>query len=353
MFKLSSRRYTGAKTKLLSKIEQIALLHLKSFSKKQNLSFFDVFAGTGVVSEAFMRDSSFSRFIINDFLHSNFVLYYAFFKQEGFDALKLEQIALKYQSLKPANLELNYYAKHFGGSFFSHNDALLIGFIRQDLTRLLSRGELSKKEFYILLASLIYSSDRIANTVGHYDAYRKNAPLQDSFCFELISPLFSKASIEIYQEDANILAKKLAKNFSQESLDIAFIDPPYNSRQYSRFYHLLETLTQDTKPDLSGVAKKPKPENISLYCKNQASEAFSDLINSLSAYTKMLIITYNNTYSSKSSSSQNKISLKQILQILQNKGKTTLYELPFKAFNSGKTDFKEHKELIFVCEMNI
>ena len=38
-----------------------------------------------------------------------------------------------------------------------------------------------------------------------------------------------KKVIEIYREDSNDLAKRV-------KCDIAYIDPPYNSRQYSRFY---------------------------------------------------------------------------------------------------------------------
>lgn len=37
--------------------------------------------------------------------------------------------------------------------------------------------------------------------------------------------------------DANQLVRKV-------KADIAFIDPPYNSRQYSRFYHILENIVQ-------------------------------------------------------------------------------------------------------------
>ena len=45
MFNLKNRRYTGAKTKLLEKIDFVILKNIK----KENLSFFDVFDGTGVV----------------------------------------------------------------------------------------------------------------------------------------------------------------------------------------------------------------------------------------------------------------------------------------------------------------
>lgn len=51
----------------------------------------------------------------------------------------------------------------------------------------------------ILLTSLIYSMDKIANTVGHYEAYRKKEILQDRFIFELISPI---------KHDKNIMIEK-------------------------------------------------------------------------------------------------------------------------------------------------
>lgn len=347
MFKLSQRRYTGAKTRLLKHIEACFLKHLDSIKEQENLTFFDVFAGTGVVSEYFLthftqKKPFFNHFIINDFLHSNYAIYQGFFANKDFNAQKLELLAREYNELNYKKLSTNYYEKSFGALFFSLNDARIIGYIRDNLDILLQLKKINKKEFYILLASLIYSSDRIANTVGHYDAYRKNIILEDKFKFELILPLKEACKIDIFKEDANILSKKLPK------IDIAFIDPPYNSRQYSRFYHLLETLTKNDKPKLYGVAKKPMPENVSLYSKNEAKDTFKDLILSL-CKAKMLIVTYNNTYASKSNSSKNKITLEQITEILNFVGKTYKYEFDYKQFQSGKTNFKEHKEMVFIC----
>ena len=102
--------------------------------------------------------------------------------------------------------------------------------------------------FNILLASLLYSSDRCAITVGHYDAYIKKNP-QSNFVFELIEPLNSSVDVMIYREDANKLARRVRA-------DVAFVDPPYNSCQYSRFYHVMETITKWDKPILNGVAMK-------------------------------------------------------------------------------------------------
>ena len=372
MFKLASRRYTGAKTKLLSHIESCFLKHLSALKNTQNLSFFDVFAGTGVVSECFMQHYAldcnkadvqggnankkadkkphFTRFILNDFLHSNYAIYKGFFGKENFDNAKLQDIAKHYNALNFSKIPLNYYTRSFGKLFFSELDSSIIGHIRDDLDALLKANQITQREFYILLTSLIYSADRVANTVGHYDAYRKNIALQDRFTFELIKPLdMTSVDCEIFRKDSNALARDFVGQ--NRHIDIAFIDPPYNSRQYARFYHLLETLAKNDKPKLYGVAKKPTPENVSVYCQSKAKEAFSDLVANLAQCAKILLVTYNNTYTPKSSSSQNKITLAQITQILQNHGTTHKYEFDFKAFSSGKTEFNNHKEMIFVCKV--
>lgn len=349
MFDISNRRYTGSKTKMLPHIDEVIYKHCKSIKNKKNASFFDVFAGTGVVSEYFLhksKNSNFTRFYINDFLHSNYAIYSGFFGEEDFDLSKLDSIAFNYNTQQTTDIKSNYYSEHFGDKFFSFNDSKKIGFIRENIDVLQKTNKINAKEFYILLSSLIYSVDRVSNTVGHYDAYRKLLPLKDRFYFELIRPIKSKKEVKIFKDDSNILAKKLCT----EKIDVAFIDPPYNSRQYSRFYHLLETLTKNNHPKLYGVAQKPSSENISEYSKSQAKEIFRDLIESLSIMSENLIITYNNTNSA-NARSNTKISLEEIFKILESKGKVDKFEFLHRPFNAGKTDFNEHKEIIFLCQV--
>ena len=94
---------------------------------------------------------------------------------------------------------------------------------------------------------------------------------------------------------------------------------------------------------------------MSEYCKVGAKKALQDLLNSLKTYTRYIVMTYNNTYTSQSNSSQNKISLNEIQNLLATLGTTHVHEYNYKAFSSGKTDtktsFKEHKEYDFVCEV--
>jgi adenine-specific DNA-methyltransferase len=194
----------------------------------------------------------------------------------------------------------------------------------------------------MLISSLLYSVDKIANTVGHYDAYFKKESVEDNFFMRPIDPVEVK-SASIFREDANSLAKRI-------QTDIAYIDPPYNSRQYSRFYHVLETLTKWDKPKLHGVALKPEPENMSDYCRVSAKDRFAELVNDVNA--KYLVVSYNNTYESKSNSSKNKITLEEIKNILTKRGKTKIFEKDYRHFNAGNTDFNNHKEYLFVTNVN-
>ena len=109
-------------------------------------------------------------------------------------------------------------------------------------------------------------------------------------------------------------------------------------------------LIQWNKPALFGVALKPEPENMSVYCTVNAKVAFRDLIENLDV--KYIAVSYNNTYNSKSNSSENKIKLETIEEIMNKKGKTKVFECSHRFFNTGKTEFNDHKELLFITKVN-
>lgn len=329
-YNIENRRYTGSKAKLADWI-----IKLIDDNCVGNV-FLDIFAGTGVISAK--ATDFFDKIIINDFLYSNYLIYVAFFGKENWDKDKLGKITKKYNKLNSQKLNSNYFSINFGGKYFSEDNAKIIGYIRENIEHIKTR--LSVKEYSILIASLIYSVDCIANTVGHYDAYIKKKPTNKKFNFKLINPIFS--NVKIYNCDANQLAKKV-------KADVVYIDPPYNSRQYSRFYHLLDNLATWEKPKLYGDALKPEPKNMSDYCRKNAVNVFNDLIVNLNC--KYIVVSYNNTYNSKSNSSRNKIELKMIEKILNQKGKTKIFKKSHAFFNTGNTEFKNHEEFVFITEV--
>lgn len=330
---LESRRYIGSKAKLTNWI----LNTIKSETNNSK-SFLDIFAGTASVAKAAFN--YYDTVIVNDTLVANNIIYKAFFQTGKWNREKLEIILNNYNQLNPNSIPENYFSKNFGDKFFEYNASKLIGFIREDIEE--RKNELTEKEYSILLATLIYNIDKIANTVGHYDAYIKKPIRKQEFRLKIIEPS-EFAGIKIYKQNANELAKHI-------SADIAYIDPPYNSRQYSRFYHVYETLVKWDKPKLHGVALKPVADNMSVYCTVGAKNAFKDLVENLDV--KYFAVSYNNTYNSKSHSSENKIKLEEIEFILNQRGKTKVFECSHRFFNTGKTEFNDHKELLFITKVN-
>lgn len=330
---LESRRYIGSKSKLIAWIMDT----IKNETDDVR-TFFDVFAGTGVVTKAALK--TFDYVFTNDFLHSNNIIYKAFFSEGEFDGIKIGDFLDRYNATDPDSIPENYFSTNYGGKYFEHSVAKMIGYIRQDIED--NKPNLTDKEYCILIATLIYNIDKLANTVGHFDAYIKKPIKHQPLHLRMIEAE-SYNNIEIFKQDSNILARDICA-------DIAYIDPPYNSRQYCRFYHVYETLVKWDMPELYGVALKPAPENMSRYCTTRAKEAFEDLVSNLNV--RYIAVSYNNTYNSKSSSSENKISLEQIKQILEKCGRTHIYECSHRFFNTGKTEFNDHKELLFITKVD-
>ena len=332
---MNNRRYLGSKYKLLDFINETIKENCGDFD-----SLFDVFGGTGVVSEYFFEKGK--KIYINDILKSNYCAYRAFLGNEKFNEKKIQKFIDKYNEINC--IKENYFSKTFKNTYFSENDCKKIGYIREDIENKYNENIINEREKYILITSLLYSIDRIANTVGHYDAYRKKENIKDLFImYNLDVKQNENSQNEIYNMDSNDLVKKI-------KADIAYIDPPYNSRQYGDAYHLLENVAEWKKPKVYGVAKKMDRSKIkSNYCTNKASNAFKDLIKNCNC--KYIIVSYNNMGQKGNARSQAKISDTEILEILNQKGKVKVFEQDFNFFTTGKTHIDNHKERLFLCEV--
>ena len=330
-FQLQNRRFLGNKYKLLGFIEDIVNEKCNGFSV-----FCDIFAGTGVVSERFNEKNI--KVIANDFLTSNYIPLKTFL---GTVTVDFEEIEKKIDLLN--NLEAykdNYFSEHFGNTYFTLENARKIGAIREKIDKIIN----NENEKMVLITSLLYAVDKVANTVGHYDAYRKKLDTVQSLW--LLVPDFepkNNANNEVYKEDANQLIRKI-------NCDVLYIDPPYNSRQYSDTYHLLENLATWEKPPVHGKAKKMDRSHIkSDYCLQSASKAFAHLISN--ATCKHILLSYNNTGESKDGRSNAQINDERIINILKSRGKVDIFERNYKAFTTGKSDTDRHTERVFYCKI--
>ena len=330
--KINNRRYLGNKYKLLSFIKEV----IKSENLKIN-SIFDVFAGTGAVASAFTDKT----IIVNDILYSNHLAHLTWFNPSIIDVKKLKEIIKKYNELNEIKEE-NYMSLNFGNTYFSTKVCRKIGYIREDIEKLFINKNINERERAILITSLLYGIDKIANTCGHYDAYRKGANYQEDFIMEM-PELYDKLSKKnkCYNMDSNELVSNI-------KCDLAYLDPPYNSRQYCDAYHLLENIAKWEKPEVKGVAKKMDRTNLkSDYCTTKAVEAFEDLINKINC--KYIILSYNNTGDNANGRSNAKLSDNDIIRILSKKGDVKIFSKSYKAFTTGKSENNANKERIFLC----
>ena len=335
MFRINNRRYIGSKTKLLQNIKEAAYQVMND----RLFTFADLFGGTGVVAYEFARDGHPT--IVNDTLMSNVVAYQAWMGTEQVREDIITDYISRFNDLRYDDILTNYFSDVYGGKYFSMNDAKKIGYIRDYLEE--HRPELNYREFCILLTSLLYTTDKIANTVGHFEHYLSKAPIDSNFLLQEIE-IQATAKTQIYNEDANELARQI-------EADVVYLDPPYNARQYVNFYHVLENLARWEKPmEFEGNSMKFKRNHLkSGYSRSIAPKLLEDLVNSLNS--QVIIVSYNNTYDARSGASNNKIQEEEIVQILSKRGEVNRIDMDYKAFNSGKTDLKNHKEYLFICKV--
>lgn len=328
--RIENRRYLGSKQKMLDFIEEVVN---ENTSGVETVA--DIFGGTGVVSDLFRRKGK--KVIINDILHSNVISFNTWFGNETINYDRVSRIITELNNIQAS--EDNYVSINFGDKYFSYENAKKIGAIREKI----DTYDVNEREKSFLLTSLLYAMDKVANTVGHYDAFRRHMDTLNPIVLK-VPALNNNKGNEIYNEDANELVKKI-------SADLVYIDTPYNSRQYGDAYHLLENIIDWKKPKLTGIALKmvDRKHIKSKYSTSKAPEAFEDLIKNIEA--RYILVSYNNMAKKGNGRSNAKISNEEIVEILSKKGKVRVFETPFKVFTTGKTNIENHKELLYLCEI--
>lgn len=333
-FEINNRRYLGSKYKLLTFLNTIIESNTKGCR-----TFFDVFAGTGVVANYFNNKY---KIIVNDNLKCNYYVYKSFLGNESINIDKIQTILDEYNNKMIENG--GYYAHTFKDTFLSYDNLKKVDFIRDDIDDLYHEGKINTREKAILITSLIYAVDKIANTVGHYDSYRKNGDLTKPLIFSMPKIKPHDCKNEIYNMDANELVNKIIA-------DIAYIDPPYNSRQYCDMYHFLENIALNMKSKVFGVTKKMGRSNLkSKYSTKMAKEALTDLIDKLRV--KYILLSYNNVNTKATARSNAKIIDEDIHRILKRKGTVFIFEKNINPYTTGATTLKNYKERIFLCKVN-
>ena len=231
-------RYIGNKTRLLPFI-------LRTLNKGGIAvgSVHDAFAGTASVSRALKARGW--RVHSSDLLVSSYVFQRAYVVADCADPL-LGEMARELAALGPRE---SFISRHFspaGGSesegrmYFTPANAGRIDAAREELESWRKAGKVDEDNYYLLLAAIIEGADRVANTAGVYASYMKRWQPNARRAFGVAPevPIKGAQPARAHLMDAIEAAKSIGE------VDLLYIDPPYNSRQYVAYYHIPEILAR-------------------------------------------------------------------------------------------------------------
>ena len=297
--------YLGNKRKLLKSITDIV-------SKiGTDLKVLDAFSGSGVVARALVP---FSKEVhANDWEPYSYAQARCFIeKPSPEDQEKIRELlaAMNALDFTEEGIVCQHYAPKDSNDiqmgercFFTRENALRIDTMRKFIS------EQPEHLQPYLLAPLLIKASVHTNTSGQFQAFHKNREGRGAWGGEFGSslsritglikpeaPIFSSHDYRGYAYNLDVF--RCLETFPDNYLDVIYLDPPYNHRQYSYLYFLLNIIATNEMPavvtDTAG-ATDPKLRNASEFCmKNKVVAAFSKLLQMCTQKSKCTILSYSN-----------------------------------------------------------
>gem|GEM_PF-13944 len=282
-----------------------------------NKIFCDLFAGTGIVGRNFK--TKVKQVISNDLEYYSYVLNKNYI--ENHIAFPYQHLLDELNDLEPKNGFIFEEYSENGTSnrlYFSEHNGRKIDAIRQKIEQWKEHKKITENQYFFLLASLLESADKVANTASVYGAFLKKLKKTAQREMFIEPALFSvnDNKHQVFNRDSNELIQKI-------SGDILYLDPPYNARQYGANYHLLNTIAEYTTfvPKGKTGLRNYKKSN---YCsKNVVQNTFNELIKN--ANFKYIFLSYNN---------EGLMSENDIKTILSKYGKYDLFTTDYQRFKA-------------------
>ena len=291
MSHLKKLNYIGSKHSLLQFIESTIRneMNIIDFSK---MTFADIFSGTSSVGFHF-RNLNCSTIYSNDMEYYSYVIARASLCSNYTENIvkKLMNIILESEPFDGCVSQNYSESGDEKRMFFKIENANRIDGMRRKLEEI--QPTITENEYYFLLASIIVSADKCANVPAIYGSflkeYKKSAvnPIK-------LEPIHTKTGIiknnRAFQLDCVEFADKMG------AVDFVYLDPPYNERQYSKNYHVLNYIARyDEELEIYGKTGLIKDVALSDWCsKKTASIILDKLLEKLHKKTKYVFMSYNN-----------------------------------------------------------
>lgn len=300
-----SLSYIGSKMKLLDWIkDSIEKYTNKKINEFESLA--DLFAGTGVVGY-YMMQKGIKNVTSNDIQHYSYIVS-SVWTQHDINIGKMKKLIEEFNEMvinieNIENLGINtsdffIYNTYSPASepprmYFTKYNALKIDIIRQEIEK--RKWDLSIQEYNLLIKILLYASTRVGNISSTWGAYLKtfkktalNPIVLDTSLLNLL--LEENVIHTVYNKDIIHLLNE--NDFS--GTDIVYLDSPYNNRQYSSNYFVLEAISKYNNPEIkngiTGLLKETN-EGSKIFCsKVNAKKSFIEILSKIKS--KYVFISY-------------------------------------------------------------
>lgn len=316
--------YIGSKLKLSNFIK--STIYSIVGNDLSDKIFCDIFAGTGIIGRSFKKEVK--QVISNDFEYYSFVLNKNYI--ENHSKLERQEELIEELNLLPL-INNGFIFKNYcigSGSkrqYFSDYNGKKIDTIRIKIEEWKKINKINNNQYYFLLASLLESADKVANTASVYGAFLKY--LKKSAQKEII---LESANFDINDNEHIVFNKDSNELIKVINGDILYLDPPYNARQYGSNYHILNTIARYNNFTPKGKTGLPNYQK-SKYCsKNYVLLEFENLIKN--ADFKYIFLSYNN---------EGLMSVENIKSVMNKYGKYNISMINYQRFKADKN--RNHK----------
>lgn len=177
--------------------------------------------------------------------------------------------------------------------FFSRINAQRIDAVRTSINEWRIQDWLDDDEYFLLVACLLEAADAVANTTGVYAAFVKSWQSNAVRPIRLVVPelvVNTGLQCHAHQGDVGEVLPTVG------AVDLLYLDPPYNTRQYSSYYHVPELIAKGwfgVEPEVRGktglIADADKKSRWST--RRGCITALHDLVKS--ADTRHILMSYN------------------------------------------------------------
>lgn len=293
MLQLDTIRYMGNKSKLLKYI----IPEIEKITPQKGIVC-DLMAGSNVVSYALKE---FFTVYTNDIQEYSYTISKAVIENqtETISSTSAINELQKYIDDNNQNKFFSFFEKTYANTYFSLKQCCDIDSIRYAISKI---ENVYRQALYLL--ALMNAMCIVQSTPGHFaqfmpSEHKRIIPLQK---MDLWQEFLKKCDkyIDIYASCSNNKAfckdyKDLLNSGVLDNVDTIYLDSPYSQEQYSRFYHILETLVKYDNPTVNFKAKYRENRFMSGFCyKSKVEDEFTNIFSFCQLNNVNLVLSYSN-----------------------------------------------------------